>query len=960
MEDTYSCSSCPKTFENIDDFSEHLGSHIEEEATSKTTDPSTVSNTNVKFPSKVLFPSGHDARNSNMTFGDFGSNLVLETVYNGKQFDTRTVKEKHTEVGQDYKFKYSNNLDSKLTLEHPTGCTTQYPNLTPGSQWFDLPDGWRKNVLHERGYTYISLTPPNTKTLKSKILRSNQDILSWVQNNPNSPINTMYVNMLLPFDKNTGETFAPAKLNQELNKLRASIGPGESVQFDIRPIEKNGVQECSSSKTIPQKLLGEPKKINHNVNAGSKWFNLPGGWRKNVFISQKGRTHVTLYPPSNYPFDAQSKPNQAMLKSTEDIIGWARMYPNVPIDTKFVNMLVPIHEKTGETTLAAELNQKLNELRARPEDKLMSSGSKWFNLPDGWQKNVYTSQAGNRTVTLYPPNQGQSKQRQALLKSNEGILRWAQRNPDAPINTRFVNMLLPIDENTGETVLAEVLDQQLNNLRANLSDDTGKILTVFRQQLASGQIDEALSTYVMNKDLGTLITKEELAKMTGGKTEMRVTLYPPGDSEALGSNEEILRWVQKNPLAPVNTMFVNMLIPFNQVTGETEFPIELTQQVVKYKKAGQVIAQNSAFVNNIMSRIHDQNIDLPTELRENINEDQLGLNNNKVSIPYQPEKPKLIRTETSRNLTLSMRSEAKNDTLKEGAPDLEKSSSNGIDQFSQGLTITNQSLMSKHVLKDLSSDIVNKSMSRIHDQYIALPSELTRNLYEDQLVANNAMASIPNQYKEHFFKTESETSTNLIISEATCDSIEERAPDLEKYDNGANKFSRQSLMSNQELQDLRNLKTITQDSVEEGDDVADKKVYVKVSDWEMCEDAEPSNTIQREDHRPKTCPCTDQCEIKPNCSYSSLIVMAIQSSQEGKMSLNMIYDFISKKFPYYGHMQDKSGWQASIRHNLSVHKKLFVHETRDRSSLDPHCRHRQGGFWSLSPNADVDKIILLF
>merc|ERR1712126_422151 len=124
-----------------------------------------------------------------------------------------------------------------------------------------------------------------------------------------------------------------------------------------------------------------------------------------------------------------------------------------------------------------------------------------------------------------------------------------------------------------------------------------------------------------------------------------------------------------------------------------------------------------------------------------------------------------------------------------------------------------------------------------------------------------------------------------------------------------------------------------------------------------CEDAEPSNTIQREDHRPKTCPCTDQCEIKPNCSYSSLIVMAIQSSQEGKMSLNMIYDFISKKFPYYGHMQDKSGWQAFIRHNLSVHKKLFVHETRDRSSVDPHCRHRQGGFWSLSPNADVDKIL---
>ena len=76
MEDPYSCSSCLKTFENIDDFSEHLGSHIEEEAI-KTSEPSNVSNTNVKSPSKVLFPSGHDAGNSNMTFGDIGSNLVL-------------------------------------------------------------------------------------------------------------------------------------------------------------------------------------------------------------------------------------------------------------------------------------------------------------------------------------------------------------------------------------------------------------------------------------------------------------------------------------------------------------------------------------------------------------------------------------------------------------------------------------------------------------------------------------------------------------------------------------------------------------------------------------------------------------------------------------------------------------------------------------------------------------------
>ena len=59
---------------------------------------------------------------------------------------------------------------------------------------------------------------------------------------------------------------------------------------------------------------------------------------------------------------------------------------------------------------------------------------------------------------------------------------------------------------------------------------------------------------------------------------------------------------------------------------------------------------------------------------------------------------------------------------------------------------------------------------------------------------------------------------------------------------------------------------------------------------------------------------------KPNYTYKSLIIMALQSAPEFKMSLNEIYNYISRTFPYYGKMPDwqKKKWENSIRHNLSL------------------------------------------
>jgi len=88
--------------------------------------------------------------------------------------------------------------------------------------------------------------------------------------------------------------------------------------------------------------------------------------------------------------------------------------------------------------------------------------------------------------------------------------------------------------------------------------------------------------------------------------------------------------------------------------------------------------------------------------------------------------------------------------------------------------------------------------------------------------------------------------------------------------------------------------------------------------------------------------------LKPAISYANLIGMAILRADNRRLTLSQIYKWISDNFKFY--RASDTGWQNSIRHNLSLNKN-FVKQERPKD--DPG----KGNYWIIRPGEEKAFIV---
>ena len=94
---------------------------------------------------------------------------------------------------------------------------------------------------------------------------------------------------------------------------------------------------------------------------------------------------------------------------------------------------------------------------------------------------------------------------------------------------------------------------------------------------------------------------------------------------------------------------------------------------------------------------------------------------------------------------------------------------------------------------------------------------------------------------------------------------------------------------------------------------------------------------------PNDMPSVHDDGTKPPHSYAELIGMAILRAQNRRLTLAQIYKWISDNFSFY--KSTESGWQNSIRHNLSLNKNFIKQE---RPKDDPG----KGNYWAIKPGEE--------
>lgn len=97
---------------------------------------------------------------------------------------------------------------------------------------------------------------------------------------------------------------------------------------------------------------------------------------------------------------------------------------------------------------------------------------------------------------------------------------------------------------------------------------------------------------------------------------------------------------------------------------------------------------------------------------------------------------------------------------------------------------------------------------------------------------------------------------------------------------------------------------------------------------------------------PHELPPVEDSGKKPPFSYAQLIGMAILRAPDRRLTLAQIYKWISDSFSFYRLSTTPTGWQNSIRHNLSINEAFIKQERRKDNP-------GKGNYWIIVPGKEA-------
>ncbi|KAG0180790.1 Forkhead box protein I1 [Apophysomyces sp. BC1034] len=107
-----------------------------------------------------------------------------------------------------------------------------------------------------------------------------------------------------------------------------------------------------------------------------------------------------------------------------------------------------------------------------------------------------------------------------------------------------------------------------------------------------------------------------------------------------------------------------------------------------------------------------------------------------------------------------------------------------------------------------------------------------------------------------------------------------------------------------------------------------------------------SSVCSQDNHRGDSEPVAEKKKRRrPPFSYSSLIAQAILASEHERMTLRDIYKWITDNYPGL-YDADDTGWQNTIRHNLSYNKSF---KKIPKSEFEGTTCRGKGGYWTVDP-----------